>query len=125
MLELITWVVTTFNGVLPISRELRLPADALNMGDNTKDKSRKHKHHSRDKDEEKKSKKRHRHDRDDEDSGRMSKKHKHRKEEGLTVVDDDLDEGDMWVEKNIDMDGERVSHLEFSIRILLMFASSH
>lgn len=79
------------------------------MGSNDKD--RRHKHSSRDKDEEQKStKKRHRHDRDEDDHGaHKSKKHKHRKDEALTVVDHDLNEDDMWVEKNIDMDGERVS----------------
>lgn len=49
-------------------------------------------------------KRRHKHD-DDSD-----RKHKRkRKDEGSTIVDDDHDEEDMWVEKNIDMDGDRVS----------------
>lgn len=54
---------------------------------------------------ERKSKKRRKHD----DEGR---KHKHRRKgsgSGLRVVDDDVNDDDMWVEKNIDMDGERVS----------------
>lgn len=39
------------------------------------------------------------------------RKHKKRKEKGavVRVVDDDLDGEDMWVEKNIDMDGEKAS----------------
>lgn len=39
------------------------------------------------------------------------RKHKKRKEKGavVRVVDDDLDGQDMWVEKNIDMDGEKAS----------------
>ncbi|KAF9464145.1 CwfJ C-terminus 1-domain-containing protein-like protein [Collybia nuda] len=55
-------------------------------------------------DVEKKSKKRRKHD----DTGR---KHKHRKkgsDSNLRIVDDDVNDDDMWVEKNIDMDGERV-----------------
>ncbi|KAG5651193.1 hypothetical protein H0H81_009546 [Sphagnurus paluster] len=63
-----------------------------------------HKSPSR-RDSEKKSKRRKKHD----DDGR---KHKHRKKEKssshLQIVDDDPDDDDMWVEKNIDMDGERV-----------------
>jgi hypothetical protein len=37
------------------------------------------------------------------------RKHKKRKDKGavVRVVDDDLDGEDMWVEKNIDMDGEK------------------
>jgi hypothetical protein len=60
--------------------------------------------HATDKERKHKSKKRDRHgDADD------KRKHKKRKEKEavIRVVDDDLDE-DMWVEKNIDMDGEKV-----------------
>ena len=40
---------------------------------------------------------------------RPNKKRKHdKKKKGVKIVDDDVNEGDMWVEKNIDMDGERV-----------------
>lgn len=59
----------------------------------------------REKEGERKSKKRRKHD----DEGR---KHKHRRkgsDSGLRVVDDDVNDDDMWVEKNIDMDGDRVS----------------
>lgn len=58
----------------------------------------------RDKDERKKSKKRHRHD---DDSG---KRHK-RKKEKVEIMDAEDDE-ELWVEKNIDMDGERASLLD-------------
>ena len=37
------------------------------------------------------------------------RKHKKRKEKVVRVVDDDLDGEDMWVEKNIDRDGEKAS----------------
>ncbi|KAF7297774.1 Complexed with Cdc5 protein cwf19 [Mycena kentingensis (nom. inval.)] len=50
-------------------------------------------------DPERKSKKRSKHD---DDGGR-----KHKKSKKLRIVDDDPDDEDMWVEKNIDMDGER------------------
>ncbi|TFK40716.1 CwfJ C-terminus 1-domain-containing protein-like protein [Crucibulum laeve] len=72
----------------------------------TKSSSSKHEH-LRDKDE-KKHKKRRKHDGDEERSGR---RHKHRKKDtdsGLKIMDDDPNNEDMWVEKNIDMDGERV-----------------
>ncbi|KAJ8509116.1 hypothetical protein ONZ45_g8685 [Pleurotus djamor] len=54
------------------------------------------------------SKKRHHKDRDD-DGSRKHKKKKRDKESkatALRVVDDDPDDEEMWVEKNIDMDGE-------------------
>jgi hypothetical protein len=59
---------------------------------------------SLDKDSERKSKKRRKHDQD-------GRKHKHRRKDSdkLHIVDDDPNDDDMWVEKNIDMDGERVS----------------
>jgi hypothetical protein len=69
-----------------------LTMDAHNLKD--KDKDRKHK-----------SKKRDRHG--DADDRRKHKKRKE-KEAVVRVVDDDLDGEDMWVEKNIDMDGEKV-----------------
>jgi hypothetical protein len=62
---------------------------------------------SKDKDSERKTKKRRKH----EDDGR---KHKHRRKGSdsiLQIVDDDPNDDDMWVEKNIDMDGERVSFI--------------
>jgi hypothetical protein len=34
---------------------------------------------------------------------------KHKKSKTLRIVDDDPDDDELWVEKNIDMDGERVS----------------
>ena len=53
-----------------------------------------------------KSKKREHHGESDD-----KRKHKKRKEKGpvVRVVDDDLDGEDMWVEKNIDRDGEKAS----------------
>lgn len=63
------------------------------------DEPSKHKR-SRMDDSDRKGKKRSKHA--DEDSSR-----KHKKSKKLRVVDDDPDD-DLWVEKNIDMDGERV-----------------
>lgn len=58
---------------------------------------------SHDKDPERKSKKRHKHDHDGEGSS-----HKRKRKDKVNVLDEDMDGDDMWVEKNIDMDGERV-----------------
>ncbi|KAJ7366681.1 hypothetical protein DFH08DRAFT_948699 [Mycena albidolilacea] len=62
------------------------------------DEPSKHKRSRKD-DSDRKGKKRSKHA--DEDSSR-----KHKKSKKLRVVDDDPDD-DLWVEKNIDMDGER------------------
>jgi hypothetical protein len=70
--------------------------------------SRKHEKH-RDKDPEKKHKKRRKHD--DNDDADRHRKHKHRKrdkDESKVNIIDDGDEEKLWVEKDIDMDGERV-----------------
>jgi hypothetical protein len=55
------------------------------------------------------------HDKDRDPSSRKRAKHKHhskksskKNEDHLHVVDDDVDDEDMWVEKNVDMDGEKV-----------------
>ena len=75
-------------------------------------------HHSREKDSERKHKKR----RKDDDNDEGSRKTKHRKKDSgrkLKIVDDDPDDEDMWVEKNIDMDGERVC--QFRTSSLLLF----
>jgi hypothetical protein len=72
---------------------------------------------SRDKGSERKSKKRRKRD---EDGG----KRKHRKKDSdakLHIVDDDPNDDDMWVEKNIDMDGERVS-IALGIRLFISHA---
>jgi hypothetical protein len=61
------------------------------------------------KDPNRKSKKRHGYS--DEDDGSSKKRRKHDK---LKIVDDDPDDDTMWVEKNIDMDGERVRDLSTS-----------
>ena len=61
-----------------------------------------------------KSKHKRSHDKDRDSSSRKRVKHKHhskkssKKEDHLRVVDDDVDDEDMWVEKNVDMDGEKV-----------------
>ena len=62
-----------------------------------------------------KSKHKRSHDKDRDSSSRKRAKHKHhskklgkKNEDHLHVVDDDVDGEDMWVEKNVDMDGEKV-----------------
>lgn len=68
----------------------------------------KHKHRKeRDDEGEKKSKKRTKHEDDTERKHRKKRKHE-TKDSGSRVVDDDVDDEDMWVEKNIDMEGEKV-----------------
>ncbi|KAL1950615.1 hypothetical protein VTO73DRAFT_5739 [Trametes versicolor] len=64
----------------------------------------KHKHRHDSDDREHKSKRRHRDKADKESSRKRS-----RKDDGshLHIVDDDANDEDMWVEKNIDMDGEK------------------
>ncbi|KAF5360647.1 hypothetical protein D9756_004848 [Leucocoprinus leucothites] len=95
----------------------------------------KDKHRSRDKEEERdrdahsdrKHKKRRKHDDDHEGS---SRKHKHRrkdkeeKEGHLSIVDDDVNGDDMWVEKNIDMEGERVLATNIPTRKSLKITST-
>ncbi|KAG6832004.1 hypothetical protein H0H92_006040 [Tricholoma furcatifolium] len=73
------------------------------MADSASSKHSSRRERSRERDADKKSKKRRKHD----DDGR---KHKHRKKDKshVHIVDDDPDDDDMWVEKNIDMDGEKV-----------------
>jgi hypothetical protein len=65
--------------------------------------------HNKDKERKHKSKKHERHGHGDADDKRKHKKRKE-KEAVVRVVDDDLDGQDMWVEKNIDMDGEKASN---------------
>ncbi|KAG6910699.1 hypothetical protein DXG01_008743 [Tephrocybe rancida] len=77
---------------------------------------------SRERDSERKSKKRRKHD----DEGR---KHKHRKKDkssndNVHIVDDDPDDDDMWVEKNIDMDGEKVLAVDIPTAESLKLTSS-
>ena len=62
-----------------------------------------------------KSKHKRSHDKDRGSSSRKRAKHKHpskktskKNEDHLHVVDDDVEDEDMWVEKNVDMDGEKV-----------------
>ncbi|KAI0826861.1 CwfJ C-terminus 1-domain-containing protein-like protein [Trametes gibbosa] len=75
------------------------------MGDDTK-RASKHKHRHDKDDREHKSKRRH-HDKSQKEGGSRKRS---RKDEGghLKIVDDDANDEDMWVEKNIDMDGEVV-----------------
>lgn len=72
------------------------------MGDDTKRSKHKHSH---DHDTERHSKRRHKHD---DDSRRHKKKRKHGEDKGTKILDEGPGDEDMWVEKNIDMDGERV-----------------
>jgi hypothetical protein len=62
----------------------------------------------REKDTDRNSKKRHK--RDGHESSRKNKR-KDNERNKLHITDDDPYDEDMWVEKNIDMDGERVSAL--------------
>ncbi|KII90551.1 hypothetical protein PLICRDRAFT_52280 [Plicaturopsis crispa FD-325 SS-3] len=55
-----------------------------------------------DKDPERKSKKRHKHD-----DGEGSSSRKRKRKDTVGVLNEDMDGDDMWVEKNIDMDGQR------------------
>lgn len=76
----------------------------LAMTDVKHHRSSKHKKRHREDDHESKSKKHSRHDKDRE----SKKKNKSEKSKKVRVIDDDADE-DVWIEKNIDMDGENVS----------------
>ncbi|KLO17276.1 hypothetical protein SCHPADRAFT_821751 [Schizopora paradoxa] len=68
--------------------------------------SAKHKrHHDKEKDSEYRSKKRHKYGDSEHDSERRSKKRSSKGKDKLNIIDDDPDE-DMWVEKNIDINGE-------------------
>jgi hypothetical protein len=69
---------------------------------------------SRSKDADRKSKRHHRHH--DEDDAKPKKR---RKSDKVQIIDDDLDDEDMWAEKNIDMDGDRVR------RKWAMYISAH
>ncbi|GLB38508.1 putative protein similar to CwfJ C-terminus 2 [Lyophyllum shimeji] len=75
------------------------------MADSASTKFSSRRDRSRERDPERKHKKRKNHN----DEGR---KHKHRKkdksDDHVEVVDDDPNDDDMWIEKNIDLDGERV-----------------
>ena len=69
-------------------------------------------HDLKDKHKERKHKSKKREHHGESDNRRKYKKHKV-KDADIRVVDDDLD-GDMWVEKNIDMDGEKVRDFNLS-----------
>ena len=73
-----------------------------------------------------KSKHKRSHDKGHDSSSRKRAKHKHhskksskKNEDHLRVVDDDVNDEDMWVEKNVDMDGEKV----LSDGLLSLFAN--
>ncbi|TFK48693.1 hypothetical protein OE88DRAFT_1663765 [Heliocybe sulcata] len=66
------------------------------------DSVRAHAKHKHSHDKEHKSKKRHQ----DEDGAERKKRKRKEKESSMKIVDEDADDDDMWVEKNIDMDGE-------------------
>ncbi|KXN88124.1 Pre-mRNA-splicing factor cwf19 [Leucoagaricus sp. SymC.cos] len=93
-------------------REKRYKSSKHKDRDKEKDKHRsrdKEREKDRDRDPDRKHKRR-KHEDDYEGS---SRKHKHRRKdkggkEGQVIVDDDMIDDGMWVEKNIDMDGERV-----------------
>ena len=70
---------------------------ALTMGEGSKSKR------SRDKGGEHSTKKKHK-----PSHRESSKKHRHGAHNSVHITDDDPDDDDMWVEKNIDIDGERV-----------------
>lgn len=85
-------------------------------GDTDRPSSSKHKrHHDKDRDGEHKSTKRQKHGDHGKESDRRSKKRssKGKEKDKLNIIDDDPDE-DMWVEKNIDMDGENVRIVELN-----------
>ena len=69
---------------------------------------------SKETDSERKSKKRRKHG----DDGRKDKRRRKGSGSKLQIVDDDPNDDDMWVEKNIDLDGERVS-LALGIHLFL------
>jgi hypothetical protein len=79
------------------------------MGHDLKPHSSKNKR-SHEKDPDRKSRKRHKRD-DHDDSSNRKRKRKDKDRNKLHITDDDPDDDDMWVEKNIDMDGERVCAL--------------
>lgn len=91
------------------------------MGDDKERKASKHKR-SHEKDPERKSKKRHKHG--DEGGSSSKKRSKRDRSDKLHITDDDPNDEDMWVEKNIDMDGERVSILIVTLICILLIMHS-
>jgi len=91
----------------------------MGKGDSTEKHSSKHEKHGHN-DPDRKHKKRRKHD-DNNDADRH-RKHKHRKrdkdESRVKIVDDDGDDK-LWVENDIDMDGERVRDSWFLNNILM------
>ena len=93
----------------------------MGKGDSIEKHSSKHEKHI-DKDPDRKHKKRR--ENDDGDDTDRHRKHKHRKrnkdESKVSIVDDGDDEK-LWVEKDIDMDGERVCNNSLFLDNILMF----
>jgi len=52
-----------------------------------------------------------------EDPGRKRKHRRKGSDDNLQIVDDDPNDDDMWVEKNIDMDGEKVILTTLSLKM--------
>lgn len=107
----------------PPSGIRRVPIYSSNMADDENPHVTKHRrhHHVKDKGSERDSKKRHRQDRDEDTHSHKSKRPREKgktstkSKSKMTIIDDDPDE-DLWVEKNIDMDGENVcSCLSFTL----------
>lgn len=77
-------------------------------GDDSKHSSKHKRSHESGERDRHKSKKRHKSHKDE------SGKHRDKKDRHATkIVDDDINDDDMWMEKNIDMDGERVRAVSF------------
>jgi hypothetical protein len=98
---------------LDVTRRQRDTQITTHCADMGKGETTKSSHRFREKDSERKHKKR----RKDDDNDEGSRKAKHRKKDSgrkLKIVDDNPDDEDMWVEKNIDMAGERVSQFRIS-----------
>ena len=74
------------------------------MGKDDSTGKRKH----RDKDPDRKHKKRSKHEDDDE-----ARHRKHRKDKSKVTIVDDGDDQKLWVEKDIDMDGERARDISY------------
>lgn len=89
--------------------------------DETKHYSKHKRSHDTTDDHEHRNKKRHK-DREDGSSSNKRKKEKRSKEEAR-IVDEDMNGEDMWVEKNIDLEGEIVSCSRV-LRVLYPFTQS-
>jgi hypothetical protein len=84
--------------------------------------SKKHKSRHRDKDDEHRHKSHKRKGRDSErDESRKGKRRKEERSNGLSVVDDDVNDDDLWVEKPVDnVASDLVSHSTWILLKILM-----